>query len=78
MQSLIIRNADINDLDAVTKLESRCFPIAEAADRKAFECRLRNYSECFWVLEKDDSSPFPSAVFSGHIPRQTKRCFRGY
>nr|WP_295089537.1 N-acetyltransferase [Ruminococcus sp.] len=55
MQSLIIRNADINDLDAVTKLESRCFPIAEAADRKAFECRLRNYSECFWVLEKDDN-----------------------
>lgn len=54
MQGVIIRKADINDLDAVTELESRCFPIAEAADRKAFELRLRNYPECFWVLEIDD------------------------
>ena len=54
MQSVIIRNADISDLDAVTELESRCFLIAEAADRKAFELRLRNYPECFWLMEKDN------------------------
>lgn len=53
MQSLIIRKADISDIDAVTELEKSCFPIAEAADRKAFELRLRNYPECFWILEKD-------------------------
>ena len=50
---MIIRQANIDDLDAVTELESRCFPAAEAADRKAFECRLSNYPECFWVAEKD-------------------------
>lgn len=27
MQGVIIRNADISDLDAVTELESRCFPM---------------------------------------------------
>lgn len=53
MQGVIIRNADISDLDAVTELESCCFPIAEAADRKAFELRLRKYPECFWVAEND-------------------------
>ena len=55
MQGIVIRKADINDLDAVTELENRCFPKAEAADRKAFEIRLRNYPECFRVLEKDDN-----------------------
>ena len=53
MQSIIIRNADINDLDAVTELEKRCFPVTEAADRKAFELRLGHYPECFWIIEKD-------------------------
>ena len=53
MQSVKIRKADISDIEAVTELESRCFPIAEAADRKAFELRLRNYPECFWLTEKD-------------------------
>lgn len=53
MQGVIIRKADIKDLDAVTELESRCFPIAEAADGKAFELRLRNFPECFWIMEKD-------------------------
>ena len=53
MQGVIIRKADINDLDAVTKLERRCFPIAEAADRKTFELRLRNCPEYFWAAEYD-------------------------
>ena len=49
----MIRHANINDLDAVTELESRCFPVSEAADRRAFELRLRNYQECFWLMEND-------------------------
>ena len=53
MQEVIIRQADINDIDTVTELENSCFPVSEAADRKAFELRLRNYPECFWLLEKD-------------------------
>lgn len=53
MQDLIIRKADISDLDNVTYLEQRCFPAAEAAGKKAFELRLRSFSQCFWLIEKD-------------------------
>ena len=53
MQEVIIRQADINDIDTVTELEKSCFPVSEAADRKAFELRLRNYPECFRLLEID-------------------------
>ena len=53
MQSVIIRQADISDIDTVTELEQSCFPISEAADRKAFELRLLNYPECFWLLGRD-------------------------
>ena len=53
MQSVIIRQADISDIDTVTELEKSCFPVSEAADRKAFELRLRNYPECFRLLEID-------------------------
>ena len=53
MQSVIIRQADISDIDTVTELEKSCFPISEAADRTAFELRLRTYPECFWLLERD-------------------------
>ena len=53
MQEVIIRQADINDIDTVTELENSCFPVSEAADRKAFEQRLRNYPECFRLLEID-------------------------
>ena len=49
----VIRHGNINDLDGVTELERRCFPSAEAADRKAFRLRLLNYSGCFWVTEAD-------------------------
>ena len=53
MQNINIRQADINDIDTVAELEQNCFTLSEAADRKAFELRLRNYPECFWLLEKD-------------------------
>ena len=53
MQEVIIRQANINDIDTVTELENSCFHVSEAADRKAFELRLRNYPECFCLLEID-------------------------
>jgi predicted N-acetyltransferase YhbS len=53
MQEVIIRQANINDIDTVTELENSCFHVSEAADRKAFELRLRNYPECFRLLEID-------------------------
>ena len=49
-----VRKASLSDLDAVTDLESRCFPASEAADRRTFEQRLNAYPECFWLLELED------------------------
>jgi hypothetical protein len=34
---MIIRQVEPGDLDAVTELEYKCFPAAEAATREAFE-----------------------------------------
>lgn len=45
-----IRHATINDLDAVTSVESECFPPAEAASRENFADRLVHFPECFWLL----------------------------
>ena len=51
MLDITIRNGTIEDLEMVTELEKKCFPEAEAAKRNAFELRLSNYSNTFWVLE---------------------------
>ncbi len=48
-----IRKANINDLDAVTLVESESFPKEEAARREDFEKRLKIYPNHFWVLELD-------------------------
>lgn len=48
-----IRNVTIEDLDAVTEVEAICFPKAEAADRAAFEQRIRTFPESFFVMEAE-------------------------
>ena len=51
MQEIVIRQAALADLDAVTELERQCFPAAEAASRNAFAYRLHSFPECFWFAE---------------------------
>lgn len=48
-----IRKADIYDLEAVTAVEAKSFPPAEAAKKEDFEKRLKIYPEHFWVLEEN-------------------------
>lgn len=48
-----IRNADANDLDALTALEGASFPSEEAAKREDFEQRLEVYPNHFLVLETE-------------------------
>ena len=47
----IIRTACPEDLDAVCRVENRCFPPAEAATRAAFKTRLALFPERFLVAE---------------------------
>lgn len=48
-----ICNVTLADLDAVTALEARCFPAAEAAGREAFAYRIAQFPERFFVAELD-------------------------
>lgn len=45
-----IRNAFLSDLDAVSYVESLCFPSAEAAPRECLRERLLVYPEHFWLV----------------------------
>lgn len=46
-----MRQASIKDLDAITKIESICFPKAEAASRESLENRIQTFKESFFVAE---------------------------
>ena len=50
-----IRNATLEDLDAIAAVEAECFPAAEAATRAEFEERLRHYASHFWLLFEGDT-----------------------
>ena len=45
-----IRTAQMSDLDAITRVETACFPEAEAATRQTIAERLRYYKNHFWLL----------------------------
>ena len=50
---ITIRQASIKDLDSVTKVESICFPEAEAATRESLKQRINTFLESFFVAEID-------------------------
>lgn len=50
---VLIRQVTPDDLDAVTRVESVCFPKAEAAARDSFSQRIAAFPESFFVAEKD-------------------------
>ena len=45
-----IRNASMEDVDEITRVEAICFPEAEAAGRESFKMRLEAYPDCFWLM----------------------------
>ena len=51
---IIIRQAIIEDLDSVAKVESICFPVEEAATRKSLEQRINTFLKSFFVAEIDE------------------------
>lgn len=51
---MLLRTADINDLDAVARAETACFPPTEAATKEEFAARLEHYPGHFWLLFKED------------------------
>ncbi len=52
-RTIQIRNAVMDDLDVLEKIEATCFPEAEAATRMTIFLRLRAYADHFWIIEVD-------------------------
>ena len=51
---MILRQAVIGDIEAISHIESLCFPKAEAATYEQFKERFNAFSENFLVLEDKD------------------------
>ena len=47
---MFIRTANLCDLEAITALETACFPPAEAAGEESFRTRLETFGDHFWLL----------------------------
>ena len=51
---MIIRRANLYDIDPITNVEAQCFPESEAATREQFNERLKHYASHFWLMFDDD------------------------
>lgn len=51
---MVIRPAQMEDLDEIAAVEKQCFPEAEAATREEFAQRLQHYSSHFWLLFEEN------------------------
>ena len=51
---MLLRQAVIGDIEAISHIESLCFPKAEAATYEQFKERFNAFSENFLVLEDKD------------------------
>lgn len=51
---MIIRTANMEDLETIAEMEALCFPPAEAATKEAFAHRLRHYANHFWLMFDGD------------------------
>lgn len=47
---MLIRRANMNDLDAIASVEAECFPAAEAATKDEFKERLQYYGSHFLLM----------------------------
>ncbi|CAB1244515.1 MULTISPECIES: GNAT family N-acetyltransferase [Clostridium] len=66
-----IRLATIEDLQAITAVESICFPAAEAASESDFKKRLIVYPNHFWLLEDDGRLV---GFVNGMVTNESKLC----
>ena len=51
---MLIRTADLLDLDQIANVERECFPVSEAATREQFYERLKYYASHFWLMFDGD------------------------
>ncbi len=49
-----IRNATMNDIEEITRVEEECFPVAEASTKEEFAERIKYYGNHFWLMFDED------------------------
>ena len=64
---IVIRPANMADLEAVTAIEHACFPVAEAAGRECFKERLTAFRHSFLIAEKGGK---PVGFINGCVTEQ--------
>ena len=47
---MVIRTAELSDLEAIAAVEAECFPPEEAASKEEFRKRLKFYGNHFWLM----------------------------
>ena len=47
---MVIRTAELSDLEAIAAVEAECFPLEEAASKEEFRERLKFYGNHFWLM----------------------------
>ena len=52
-ENIIIKQAEISDIEPLHEIERLCFPPEKAADREAFEFRLKSFPHWFLKAELD-------------------------
>ncbi len=52
-ETIIIRHAEMSDVEDLAAVEAACFPAAEAATAEEIRDRVQVYGDHFWILEKD-------------------------
>lgn len=71
MVHMFVRHATLDDLDALTSVETACFPPAEAADIERIATRIEHFPEHFWLLINPDDDPadacFPARLEDGML-----------
>ena len=55
MNKVTIRKVQLEDLERIAKIESVCFPVAEAAPRESFKERINAFPDYFLVAETAES-----------------------
>ena len=49
-----IRNATMNDIEEITRVEAECFPVADASTKEEFAERIKYYGNHFWLMFDED------------------------
>lgn len=62
-----IRNASLNDLESIYKIETACFPANQAASLDTFTGRLKAYPQHFWVIvDQEEIVGFINGMITNH------------